>query len=86
MGLDTVELVLAVEEEFGIEIPNAMAAQLIAVGDLYDCVVGQLRSRNEPLAENEVWERLRSLIVDHLGVRPDEITRSAEFVRDLKAD
>jgi acyl carrier protein len=32
MGLDTVELIIRVEEHFGIEIPNAEAAKLETVG------------------------------------------------------
>jgi len=32
MGLDTVELVMAVEERFSITIPNRAAAQLVTVG------------------------------------------------------
>ena len=34
MGLDSVEIILTVEEEFGLEIPDAEAARMITVGDL----------------------------------------------------
>ena len=38
MGLDTVELVMAVEEHFEIEIPDEIAATLETVGQLHnDC-------------------------------------------------
>ena len=33
-SLDAVELVLAVEEEFGIEVPDEEAEKLISVGDI----------------------------------------------------
>lgn len=33
-SLDTVELVMAFEEEFGIEVPDEEAEKLIAVGDV----------------------------------------------------
>ena len=42
MGLDTVELLLAVEEEFKMKIPNEVAAQLFTVGDLHEFVVAEL--------------------------------------------
>ncbi|MEB3251329.1 MAG: acyl carrier protein, partial [Cyanobacteriota bacterium] len=35
-SLDTVELVMALEEEFGIEIPDEAAEKIITVGDAVD--------------------------------------------------
>jgi acyl carrier protein len=86
MGLDTVELVMAVEEEFGIEIPNKVATRLISVGAMQDYIMQALQSRGASANEAEVWKRLQSIVVFQLGVRPEEVTREAEFVRDLKAD
>jgi acyl carrier protein len=34
----------------------------------------------------EAWTALRDLIVKQLGVRPDEVTREASFVKDLRVD
>lgn len=86
MGLDTVELVMAVEEEFGIEIPNEVAMRLVSVGGMQDYIVQTLQARSTPVDEQDVWTRLRAPIVYQLGVRPDEVKREAEFVRDLGAD
>lgn len=86
MGLDTVELVMAVEEEFDLKISDADAARLSSVGGMQDYVMQTLRQRGTPVDEQEVWKRLKALIVFQLGVRPDEVKREAEFVRDLKAD
>jgi len=86
MGLDTVELVMAIEEEFSIEIPNADAARLGVLGDLSDYIVAALRQRGATPDEAQVWERLCALVVAQLGVRPDEVTRSAHVVNDLHAD
>jgi acyl carrier protein len=86
MGLDTVELVMAIEEEFSIEIPNADSARLGVLGDLSDYVVAALRQRGETPDEAQVWERLSALVVAQLGVRPEEVTRSAHVVKDLHAD
>ena len=33
-SLDTVELIMALEEEFGIEVPDEQAEKLLAVGDV----------------------------------------------------
>ena len=86
MGLDTVELVMAIEEEFSIEIPNADAARLGVLGDLSDYVVAALRQRGETPDEAQVWQRVSALVVAQLGVRPEEVTRSAHVVKDLHAD
>ncbi|MDB4537970.1 acyl carrier protein [Akkermansiaceae bacterium] len=39
-SLDAVELVMAVEEEFGIEVPDEEAEKLISVGDIIAHVEG----------------------------------------------
>ena len=41
MGLDTVELVMEVEETFGIEIPIEAAQEIVTVGDLFEFVKSQ---------------------------------------------
>ena len=87
MGLDTVELVMAVEEEFAIEIPNAEAGSMERVGDMNAFVVRTLRERAESVVDDaHVWVRLREIIVEQLGVRPEEVTPTAHFIRDLRAD
>jgi acyl carrier protein len=41
-SLDTVELVMGIEEEFGIEISDADAGKLCTVGELIDHVAGRV--------------------------------------------
>ena len=86
MGLDTVELVVAIEEAFGIEIPNADAPKLAVLGAMHDYVVRALRQRGDTSDEAEIWERLSAVVVKQLGVRPDEVKRTAHIVHDLRAD
>jgi len=86
MGLDTVELVMAIEEVFSIEIPNADAARLGVLGDMQDYIVRALRQRGEKPDESQVWQRLTAVVVAQLGVRPQEVTRSAHIVKDLNAN
>ena len=86
MGLDTVELVIAIEEEFNLQISDADAEKLGLLGDLHDYVVRALKQRGETLDETEVWERLKKIVVAQLGVRPERVTKSAHIVNDLGAD
>ena len=86
MGLDTVELVMAVEEEFSIAIPNTDAPNLVTVGAIHAYILQTLQLRGERPDEAELWERLKALVIDQLGVRPEEVTPSARIVQDLGAD
>ena len=38
------------------------------------------------MADNSTFERVRAIIVDQLGVDPEEVTMDANFRDDLEAD
>lgn len=38
------------------------------------------------MAEQETFERVQAIIVEQLGVEPDEVTMEASFRDDLEAD
>ncbi|HDH99806.1 MAG: acyl carrier protein [Candidatus Latescibacterota bacterium] len=38
------------------------------------------------MAERSVEERVRDLVVEQLGVNPEQVTREASFIDDLGAD
>ena len=86
MGLDSVELVMAFEEEFEIEITDQEAQHIITVGDARDCILGKLQARAaDPSAidPEEVWLRVKRIVVYHLGLKPEKVTPEAGFVDDL---
>ena len=37
-------------------------------------------------AENDVFEKVRTIIVEQLGVREDQVVPEARFIEDLNAD
>lgn len=87
MGLDSVEIILTVEEEFGLEIPDAEAARMITVGDLQAFLVVELRRLGCPAAnDDKIFERLRDIICRQLGLKPDAVIPAARFVKDLGVD
>jgi acyl carrier protein len=86
VGLESVELVLAIEDAFKIEIPDRVAPDLGTVGDMHRYILEQLRSRGERVVETEIWNKLRDLIVDQIGVRPEEVIPTASFIEDLGMD
>jgi acyl carrier protein len=87
MGLDTVELVLAVEDVFGIEIPNESAEKLVTVGALHEFVVAELIRLDRPNINRDIaYDLLRNVICMQLGLNPEQVIPSARFVQDLHAD
>jgi acyl carrier protein len=93
MGLDIVELVMAVEETFGIEIPDRDAERLRTVGDLYWYVREHTPGALLPIAvahhsvpSDELWERLLDVIEKETGVDRARLTPAARFVDDLGLD
>jgi len=85
MGLDAVEMVMAIEEEFSIEISNECASPLLTVGEMHAFILGALRSRGESPDAADLWERLKAIVIDQLGVGPEAVIPSARFVEDLGA-
>lgn len=86
MGLEVVELVIATEEHFAIRSDDEETAKLVNCGLFCDYVVGKLRARGDLRTEDEVWSQLKAIIVEQLGVKPEEVTREAKFVEYLGAD
>jgi len=86
MGLDSVELLMAVEVEFALKITDGDAEKMLRVGDMHAAILSKLRARGENPDEAEIWRRLRELVVEQLGVRPEEVTPTARFIDDLGVD
>jgi acyl carrier protein len=87
MRLDTVELVMAVEDYFEVTIPNEVAETLVTVRKLHEFVVLELtRTGRFGGDSSRVYEQVKEIVVRQLGVRPEEVVPTARFVEDLRAD
>ena len=79
MGLDTVELVMEIEDEFGLSIPDADAEMIQTVGQMHAYVCGKLRPTKEPVCPSaRAFYRLRRALrraqpVPRRCVRPSSL-------------
>ena len=86
MGMDSVELVMAIEKEFGISIPDSDAAGLVIVGDMHAYIAKAAAKLGHPMNESMVWDSLKRLIVEQIGVHEERITPTSNFITDLGLD
>jgi acyl carrier protein len=83
MGLDTVELIMAIEEAFDFKIPNHDAEKLSTVGSIYAYV-----REHAPGAASrtDLWEAVLDLIQEQTAVERARLVPDAHIVRDLGID
>lgn len=79
MGLDGVELVIEIEEEFGIKVPDGDAESTRTVGDLVNLVRRLVMAKGEPAWRAEALSRIRQVLSSALLVDPNLVT----FEREL---
>jgi acyl carrier protein len=48
--------------------------------------LGQRKSNTEESPMSETADRVKKIVVEHLGVEPDKVTEEASFIDDLGAD
>jgi acyl carrier protein len=87
MGLDSVELVMAVEEAFGIAIPDADAAKMITPEMMITYVQNAVAScpeHSQRWTHDELRHVIRQIISEKLCVK--NFNDTDEFVRDLGLD
>ena len=69
MGLDTVELVLDIEERFGISLPDEECQDVITVDDCYQLVLPKLnKADQEKCLTSATFYRIRKVIADAIGI------------------
>jgi acyl carrier protein len=78
MGLDTVEIVLRVEETFGVDLPDDELESVATVGDLYKLLLSKLDGSYACLSSRAFY-RVRSSMVEVLGVSRRSIRPATEL-------
>lgn len=87
MGLDQVELIMEIEEHFGIDIPNEVAGVIYTVGDLTDWVQGAVRA-DQPGSSwtaAQVESDVKTIVAEELGANRESLHRGTRFIEDLHA-
>ena len=87
MGLETVEILIQIEEEYDISIPDEDAYLLGEVGDLALYIVNSCEQNNGVLIEIEpVIAYLKRILHEDYGVPLEQITLKSHIVKDLGLD
>lgn len=86
MGLDTVELVVAVEKHFSIAIPDGDAADADTVGKLAQIIERLRLASGHPIPRDEIVSRLKHLISDMFDIPVESIAEASQFRKDLGLD
>lgn len=82
-GLNLCEVLLEVEEEFAVELPKENDCD--TVGDLYEMTLAAQRKKPGIMVdEQETWNRLKTLLVEQLGVNPEQVVAAARFYIDIR--
>jgi hypothetical protein len=80
MGLDGVELILAVEDAFQITITDEEAGTIVTVGDLHDLVMAKLHSQDcGRCLTSAAFYRTRQGIAESLGIARRDIRPSTSL-------
>ncbi len=83
MGLDSVELVLSVEDAFDIQIPDPVAEKIYTVGQLQSYVVSELQRLGREPCSDTVFKTIQKITSEQLGVKTERVTLNAHFIKDL---
>lgn len=84
MGLDTVELVIAFEDAFGIKIPDEVATGITTPREVTDYVLMQLKFANKDWTREQVAARVREVVIEQTGT--EDFTEDSRFIQDLHMD
>ena len=86
MGLDTVEILMEIEDEFDISIPDQVASNSITVGETHRVVVDLLVAKgrkHSPEMESDVWRRLVTIVTKQMDIKPEAVRPESRWIPDI---
>ena len=81
MGLEIVELVMRLEEEFNLDIPDEDAEKLTTVGETTDYLARRLGIPARDM--DALLSRVCLIIEDELDILANKLARDTRYVEDL---
>ena len=84
MGNDSVELVLAFEDEFGVTIPDRVAATLETPDDAVTVIWDILVEDGRPQERSKIEKRVEKVTVEVLGISRNEFRLDGSFADDYE--
>ncbi len=81
MGLDSVELVLKVEDTLRIRLRDEDAEKIRAVGELFDCIMSHLEGHEQGCLSSFAFYRLRRTLMSVRGLARNDIRLSSEVAK-----
>jgi len=80
MGLDSVELVMAIEEKFGITIPDEEACSIYTVGEMHQSVMNKVKMSNTSSCMTQrAFHLLRRNVLSQFGISRSSFTPNTEL-------
>jgi hypothetical protein len=83
MDLETVELIMAVEEEFIIEIPDDRAERIASIGELRNVVLTELRRFDRGREADAVLDRIAEIAANYAHVDRGSVGADTMLAKDL---
>ena len=86
MGLDTVELLMEIEDEFDISIPDQVVSNSLTVGDTHRVIVDMLVAKGamrSPALEADAWQRLVEIVTEQMRMKPEVVRPESRWIPDI---
>jgi acyl carrier protein len=83
MGLDLVEFVMAVEEEFQLEIPNEVKEGFVKPKPVIDYVAAQVQGK---FTREQVAEKIWSILIYETSIDRTKFDENSRFIEDMGID
>jgi hypothetical protein len=84
MGMDSVEIVLIVENHFEIQLPDVEVTEIFTLGQLHDLVCRKLLQNGQRANSEKIFAELTDVLVKGMQFPREKMVPSARFIEDLE--